>query len=347
MGLATPVSVLVGTGRAAELGVLFRRGDALQGLAGVDLVAFDKTGTLTEGRPAVTGLSPSGAMSADDLLALAAGIESGSEHPLARAIVTEAEARKLTLPKVDGFDSRPGAGVTATLDGEHLRLGSRAFLSGEGVAVPEAPASAATEVHLARGALYLGHIALSDPVKPDAEQTIAALRAGGVDVAVLSGDASGPVDALADALGIVHRRAGLSPQDKRDALEAWRETGLKVAFVGDGINDAPVLAAADVGIALGTGTDIAMEAADVVLVSGAPMGVVTALEVSRRTLRNIGQNLVWAFGYNVALIPVAAGALALFGGPFLNPMLAAGAMAASSVLVVSNALRLRRMKGQS
>ncbi|WP_416914707.1 MAG: HAD-IC family P-type ATPase [Roseicyclus sp.] len=201
-----------------------------------------------------------------------------------------------------------------------------------------------TEVHVARGALYLGHLALSDAVKPDAARAIAALTARGTRVALLSGDAEGPVNALARDLAIPEAHARLSPADKRAQVAAWRAAGHRVAFVGDGLNDAAVLAEADVGIALGTGTDVAIEAGDVVLVSGAPTGVLTAIEVSRRTLRNIAQNLVWAFGYNVALIPVAAGLLALAGGPFLNPMLAAGAMAASSVLVVLNALRLRRME---
>jgi Cu+-exporting ATPase len=344
MGLATPVSILAGTGRAAELGVLFRKGDALQELSRVTLVAFDKTGTLTEGRPSVTAIAPTSDCDAATLLTLAAGAEGPSEHPLARAILSEAEARGLTPAAVDTFDARTGAGVIATLDGETLRVGSRAFLEAEGVAVPPTEPSAATEVHVARGALYLGHLSLSDPLKPDAARAIAALKARGVTVALLSGDAEGPVNAVAQELGIDQAHARLSPADKREQVARWRKDGLKVAFVGDGLNDAAVLAEADVGIALGTGTDVAIEAGDVVLVSGAPTGVATAMEVSRRTLNNIAQNLVWAFGYNVALIPVAAGLLALLGGPFLNPMLAAGAMAASSVLVVLNALRLRRME---
>jgi Cu+-exporting ATPase len=344
MGLATPVSILAGTGRAAELGVLFRRGDALQGLSSVDLVAFDKTGTLTMGRPAVTAIDVAPACDEATLLALAAGAERASEHPLAQAIVAEAGRRGIDPVVVDHFESRTGAGVVAEADGQTLRLGSAGFLASEGVAVPSARDGSATLVHVARGALYLGSIALSDPVKPDAVRAVAALKARGVDVAIMSGDAEGPVHAVAEMLGIDMVFARLSPADKREKVAQWRADGRRVAFVGDGINDAAVLAEADVGIALGTGTDVAMEAADVVLVSGAPLGVATAFEVSRRTLRNIAQNLVWAFGYNVALIPVAAGLLALVGGPFLNPMLAAGAMAASSVLVVMNALRLRRME---
>ncbi|BDW86923.1 heavy metal translocating P-type ATPase [Roseicyclus marinus] len=344
MGLATPVSILAGTGRAAELGVLFRKGDALQNLSRVDLVAFDKTGTLTEGRPSVTAILPTRDCDADTLLTLAAGAETASEHPLARAILAEAKARGLTPAPVDRFEAVTGGGVTATLEGETLRVGSRAFLQQTGVAVPPTDPTPVTEVHVARGALYLGHLALSDAVKPDAARAIAALTARGTRVALLSGDAEGPVNALARDLAIPEAHARLSPADKRAQVAAWRAAGHRVAFVGDGLNDAAVLAEADVGIALGTGTDVAIEAGDVVLVSGAPTGVLTAIEVSRRTLRNIAQNLVWAFGYNVALIPVAAGLLALAGGPFLNPMLAAGAMAASSVLVVLNALRLRRME---
>jgi Cu+-exporting ATPase len=342
MGLATPVSILAGTGRAAQLGVLFRQGDALQTLSRVDLVAFDKTGTLTEGRPAVTGLHPVDGDSGR-LLALAAAGERQSEHPLARAIVEAAETRGLDPGPVSTFESATGAGTVATFDGAALLVGSAGHLVSHGVEVPVPGDGPETSVHVAHDGRYLGRIALSDPLKADALRAVAALARDGIEVAILSGDAEGPVEAVARQLGVSEARAGLSPEGKRAALAAWQAQGRKVAFVGDGINDAPILAAADVGLALGSGTDVAMEAADVVLVSGAPSAVVTAREVSRRTLRNIAQNLVWAFGYNVALIPVAAGLLALAGGPFLSPMLAAGAMAASSVLVVANALRLRRM----
>lgn len=344
MGLATPVSIMAGTGRAAELGVLFRKGDALQGLGRVDLVAFDKTGTLTEGKPRVTKVAPAPACDEVTLLGLAAGIEAASEHPLARAIVAEATSRGIAPATVTGFTAVAGAGVVAQIAGETLRLGNPAFLVRAGVSVPTTDPGPATEVHLARGATYLGYLALSDPIKPDAARAISALKALGITVVMMSGDAKGPVGAVAAELGIETAMAHLSPADKRAQVQEWRQAGRRVAFVGDGINDAAVLAEADVGIALGTGTDVAMEAGDVVLVSGAPTGVLTAMAVSRRTLNNIVQNLVWAFGYNVALIPVAAGVLALFGGPFLNPMLAAGAMAASSVLVVLNALRLRKMR---
>jgi Cu+-exporting ATPase len=344
MGLATPVSILAGTGRAAELGVLFRQGSALQTMGVVDLIAFDKTGTLTEGRPRVTGIHPAEGTSPEDLLAIAAAAEAASEHPLARAILAEAGARELSVTAVSGFDSTAGGGVAARLDGVTVRAGSAAYLRQSGVSVPEEPTGPETRVHVAADARYLGRIDLSDPPKEDAAAAVTALRAQGVRVAMLSGDGAGPVAAVADTLGIEEAHGGLSPADKKDMLELWRADGLKVAFVGDGINDAPVLAAADVGVALGTGTDVAIEAADVVLASGRPSAVVTARNVSRRTLNNIAQNLVWAFGYNVALIPVAAGLLAVFGGPYLNPMFAAGAMAASSVLVVANALRLKSMR---
>jgi Cu+-exporting ATPase len=341
MGLATPVSILAGTGRAAELGVLFRQGRALQTLGGVDLIAFDKTGTLTEGRPGVTAIE---AERPDELLRMAAAVEAASEHPLARAIVAEAEARGLPIDPVTAFHSIAGGGVTAQLDGARIEIGSADHLRRAGITVPLEPRGPETRVHVAADGRHVGRIDLSDPPKEDAARAVAALRGQGVRVAMLSGDGPGPVAAVAEALGVAEAHGGLSPQDKKIMLEAWRAEGLKVAFVGDGINDAPVLAAADVGVALGTGTDVAIEAADVVLVSGSPAGVVTAREVSRRTLRNIAQNLAWAFGYNVALIPVAAGGLALFGGPLLNPIFAAGAMAASSVLVVANALRLKRMR---
>ncbi|WP_227287105.1 copper-translocating P-type ATPase [Boseongicola sp. H5] len=343
MGLATPVSIMAGTGRAAELGVLFRKGDALQSLGRVDLVAFDKTGTLTLGAPAVTRIAPV-AGSEEVLLALAAAVEQNSEHPLGQAVVAEAKARELTLPEVSGFQSVTGVGVTARDGAAVIRIGTEAMMAEAGIDEELSGHGSETLIHVARDGDYLGAIALADPVKEDAAQTIATLKAQGKRVALLSGDARGPVDDVAQRLGIDESFARLSPEEKLARVETWQAEGLKVAFVGDGINDAPVLATADVGVALGSGTDVAMEAADVVLISGAPSGVATASEVSRRTMRNIVQNLVWAFGYNVALIPVAAGLLALFGGPFLSPILAAGAMAASSVLVVMNALRLRRME---
>jgi Cu+-exporting ATPase len=344
MGLATPVSILAGTGRAAELGVLFRQGRALQTLGGVDLIAFDKTGTLTEGRPTVAGLHPSGGATQEGLLRLAASLEATSEHPLAYAIVAEAAARGLELDRVTAFENAAGRGVVGNIGGQSAIVGSAKHLRHSGIEVPDPPVGPETHVHVASGGRYIGRIDLADPPKADAAQTVAGLHAEGVRVAMLSGDGTGSVASVARKLDIREAHGGLSPEDKTDMLERWKSEGLSVAFVGDGINDAPVLAAADVGIALGTGTDVAIEAADVVLISGNPSTVLTARRISRRTLRNIVQNLVWAFGYNVALIPVAAGLLAIFGGPLLNPMLAAGAMAASSVLVVANSLRLKAVR---
>jgi len=339
MGLATPVSIMAGTGRAAELGVLFRKGDALQALRDVDLVVFDKTGTLTEGRPQVMRIE---AEDETALLTLAASIEAQSEHPLGRAILAEAQQRDLVLEQVDDFESITGQGAKGLIKGEAVIVGSAVMLRAQGFDIDDA-SGAETLIYVAKGDTLLGSIALADTVKQDATQAVAMLTAMGKRVAMLSGDAAGPVLAVAQELGIATFEARMRPEDKLARVTAWRAEGLRVAFVGDGINDAPVLAAADVGVALGSGTDVAMEAAEVVLVSGAPSAVANAIDISRATMANIAQNLFWAFGYNVALIPVAAGALALFGGPLLSPMLAAGAMAASSVLVVMNALRLRHV----
>ena len=339
MGLATPVSIMAGTGRAAELGVLFRKGDALQALRDVDLVVFDKTGTLTEGRPQVMRIEPEDETA---LLTLAASIEAHSEHPLGRAILAEAQQRDLVLEQVDDFESITGQGAKGLIKGEAVIVGSAVMLRAQGFDIDDA-SGAETLIYVAKGDTLLGSIALADTVKQDATQAVAMLTAMGKRVAMLSGDAAGPVQAVAQELGIATFEARMRPEDKLARVTAWRAEGLRVAFVGDGINDAPVLAAADVGVALGSGTDVAMEAAEVVLVSGAPSAVANAIDISRATMANIAQNLFWAFGYNVALIPVAAGALALFGGPLLSPMLAAGAMAASSVLVVMNALRLRHV----
>ncbi len=330
MGLAVPTSIMVGTGRAAELGVLFRRGDALQTVQGVDVVAFDKTGTLTVGAPVVVSTT----VEAADVAAVAA-VEAASTHPLAGAIVAYAGE---DVPAADAVDTVPGLGVRGRVGGRRVVVGNAKMMAAEGVE----PVGGAfggdvpvgqTPVMVAIDGVFAGVFAIADEVKPDAKATVSALQARGVTVAMISGDTATAAEALGATLGIDHVVAGVLPDGKVDAVRALQKDG-KVAFVGDGINDAPALAAADVGIAMGTGTDVAVEAADVVLVSGNPLGVARAIEVSRKTLRNIWQNLGWAFGYNVVLIPVAA-----MG--WLTPQLAALAMALSSVLVVSNALRLR------
>ncbi|MEH7826996.1 heavy metal translocating P-type ATPase [Gemmobacter denitrificans] len=339
MGLATPVSIMVGTGRAAELGVLFRRGEALQTLSTVSRVAFDKTGTLTEGRPVLTDLKPA----SPHLLRLAAAVEAQSEHPLARAVV--AGAAHLDVPSATEFRATPGHGAEAMVEGQRVTLGAaRMFPQGVGHWQREGEGFAVqgkTPVYLAVDGKVLGVLAVADAVKPGAAPAIRALGAMGLQVSMITGDAQRVALAIGSELGLNDVEAEVLPGGK---VEAVRARGPGVAFVGDGINDAPALAAADVGIALGTGTDIAIEAAEVVLIGGAPIGVATAIHVSRAVMRNIRQNLIWAFGYNAALIPVAAGALVPLGGPQLSPMLAAGAMALSSVFVLTNALRLRRLR---
>lgn len=350
MGLATPTSIMVGTGRAAEMGVLFRKGDALQTLSDVDIVAFDKTGTVTEGRPELTDLVTMPGFGEDEALRLAASVEANSEHPLAEAIVRRAEGDGVKLSKPEEFRSHTGEGVSGTIDGRHVSVGSARLMSREHVdtsALSEArdrlAARRRTAVYVAVDGEVAAILGVADPVKPSSRSAIAALKERGLSVAMITGDAQETADAIARETGIDQVVAGVLPDGKVAALETLRAGGRKLAFVGDGVNDAPALAAADVGLAIGTGTDVAIEAADVVLISGDLRGVVNAFEVSRRTMSNIHQNLAWAFGYNVALLPVAAGALYPAFGLLLSPVFAAGAMALSSVSVVTNALRLRRV----
>lgn len=342
MGLATPVSILVGTGRAAELGILFRKGEALQRLSEVQHVAFDKTGTLTMGRPVVQSVVPDDAT----VLQIAAAVEAASEHPLAAAVLAEATRRGIKPAAITDFQAIPGQGARAVLNGQAVAVGSARLFD----AVPAALAVQAQSAQnlgqgvlfVARGGVVLGYIAVADPVKPQSKAAIAALRAMGLGTTMITGDAQATAQAVADAIGIADLRAAVLPAGKAAAIASL---GPAVAFVGDGINDAPALASADVGIAMGTGTDVAIEAGDVVLMTGDPFGVVNAVALSAATMRNIRQNLAWAFGYNAALIPIAAGVLVPFGGPQLSPMLGAGAMALSSVFVLANALRLRRFRG--
>lgn len=345
MGLATPTSIIVGTGRAAELGVLFRRGDALQTLSDVDVVAFDKTGTLTEGCPSVTGIHPAADWAERDLLAIVSAAERSSEHPLARAIVEAADVRDVQVLTASDLHAVAGLGLSARVQDRTILVGSARFLQGEGVELPALPEqdAAHTPVMVAVDGAYAGHFTLADAIKPDAAAALDMLRAQGRTLALITGDTRAAADAMARILGIDHVEAEVLPGDKQKAVERLRAAHGPVAFVGDGINDAPALAAADVGLAVGTGTDVAIESADVVLSSGRVAGVANALEISAATLRNIRQNLGWAFGYNIALIPVAAGVLYPFTGVLLSPMLAAAAMALSSVLVITNALRLRAL----
>lgn len=325
MGLATPTSIMVGTGRAAELGVLFRRGNALQALQSVSVVAFDKTGTITKGLPEVVTHD----LDANAIANIAA-IERGSSHPLAAAIITAAQG----LPKQEAseIETLPGLGVTGIVAGQTYTIGNSDLMERLGIKVPPTP-EGHTPVYVCRGNQFIGTLHIKDQIKPEARAAISALHDRGIQIALISGDTDSAARHVGDQLEIDHVIANVRPDGKVDALRKLQSRG-SVAFVGDGINDAPALAAADIGIAMGNGTDVAVESADVVLVSGNPLGVARAITMSHATLRNIRQNLGWAFGYNVILIPVAA-----FG--FLSPQLAALAMAASSVLVVGNALRLR------
>jgi Au+-exporting ATPase len=349
MGLATPTSILVGSGRAAELGVLFRRGAALQGLSRVGAVALDKTGTLTEGRPRLTDLEPAAGFARGDVLALVAAVEARSEHPVAQAIVAAARSERMALPPAVGFAAEPGLGVSAEVGGRRVAVGSERFLRRLGVdtgGLADAAARLAagrTPIFAAVDGQAAAVLAVADAVKPGAPAAVAALRDEGLEVAMVTGDDARAARAVADVLGIGRVIAGVLPGGKVDVVREMQAGGQRVAFVGDGINDAPALAQADVGIAIGTGTDIAIEAADVVLIGGDLGLVPQAIALSRATMANIRQNLFWAFAYNVALIPVAAGVLWPAFGVTLSPVLAAGAMAASSVCVVTNALRLRRV----
>lgn len=339
MGLATPTSIMVGTGRAAEMGVLFRKGDALQGLGGVETVALDKTGTVTEGVPEVAEVVLHGDATRAEVLRLAAGAEAQSEHPIAGAILRAADGQGTVI----GTEVRPGFGISALVDGRAVLIGTRALLEGDSVSVPpqiEQPFAARgqTVVFMGLDGRFAALICVADRVKPSSAAAIKALRAQGLRVVMITGDAEATARAIAAEVGIAEVVAGVLPDGKVAALEGL---GGPLTFVGDGINDAPALASADVGIAIGTGTDVAIEAADVVLMSGDLMGVVTAIEASKRTMANIRQNLIWAFAYNVALIPVAAGVLFPLTGLLLSPGFAAAAMALSSVSVLANALRLR------
>ena len=346
LGLATPTALVVGTGRGAQLGLLLRDAGVLEKAARVTDVVFDKTGTLTAGRPAVTALRTVEGVDEADLLSALASLESGSEHPIAKAVLAEARARGLVLERARDVTAVPGGGVSGAVRSAPALAGSEAFLASRGVAVPDgllAGAADGTLVLLAVSGTVRGAAVLTDPLKPHAREALAELSARGLALHLLSGDRPAAVAATARAAGIPEANAAarLSPAEKAERVRALRASGAVVAMVGDGINDAPAIAAADLGVAIGSGTDVARAASDVTLVGGALSGIATALDLSGATLRNVRQNLALAFVYNVVLIPLAAGAFFPFTGWTLNPMLAGFAMAASSVSVVTNALRLR------
>ena len=348
MGLATPTSIMVGTGRGAEMGVLFRKGEALQALQSVKVVAFDKTGTLTEGKPRLTDMALAPGFDRAAVLAVVAAVEAKSEHPIARAIVAAAEAEGLILPEVTAFDSVTGFGVTAAAGGQRVDVGADRYMvklgldvSGFGDTATRLGDEGKSPLYAAIDGKLAAIIAVADPIKETTPQAIQALHLLGLKVAMITGDNSRTANAIARQLGIDEVVAEVLPDGKVAAVKRLKALGA-LAYVGDGINDAPALAEADVGLAVGTGTDIAIEAADVVLMSGRLTAVSDAIALSKATMRNIRQNLFWAFIYNALLIPVAAGALWPAFGILLSPIFAAAAMALSSVFVLGNALRLRR-----
>jgi Cu+-exporting ATPase len=348
LGLATPTAIMVGSGKGAEHGLLFKSGASLEIARIVDMIVFDKTGTLTKGKPELTDLIPVPGVGADELLALAAGAELSSEHPLARAVVAAAEAKGLRLARPEEFAAVPGMGIRARVGPRRVLLGSRRFMEAEGVdaasAHPGAEGLAAegkTPMYLAADGRCLGILAVADVVKESSAAALAELGRMGVETVMITGDGARTATAIAAKLGIRRVLAEVLPQDKAAEVKKLQAGGRVVAFVGDGINDAPALAQADLGVAIGSGTDVAMESADLVLMRSDLMDVPAALRLSARVMRTIKQNLFWAFGYNVLGIPVAAGLLHVFGGPLLNPILAAAAMSMSSVSVLLNALRLR------
>ena len=348
MGLATPTSIMVGTGRGAEMGVLFRKGEALQLLQDVKVVAVDKTGTLTEGKPILTDFHVQSGFDADQVFALLASVEAKSEHPIALAIVQAATEKQVSLLPVTEFDSITGSGIEALVNGQRIQIGADRYMQQIGLDVSAFNAEAArlgqegkTPIYMAIDQQLAAIVAVADPIKDTTFAAIAALHQLGLKVAMITGDNRHTAQAIAARLQIDHVVAEVLPEGKVDVVRELQQQFGRVAFVGDGINDAPALAQADVGIAIGTGTDVAIEAAEVVLMSGNLQGVPNAIALSKATIRNIRQNLFWAFIYNIALIPIAAGVLYPFAGILLSPIFAAGAMALSSVFVLGNALRLK------
>ncbi len=353
LGLATPTAIMVGIGKGAEYGILYKNGEAVEELHRIQTIVLDKTGTLTTGKPVLTDLIPFSGMDRKKLLALIASAERSSEHPLSRAILERAEAENLTLETAEDFENIVGQGVHAMVGEKEILAGNARMMGDVGIdfspwesEIARLTDEGKTPVYLAVDKKAVGIAAIADTLKEDSADAVHRLQEQGLEVVMLTGDARRTAEAIAKAAGIQEVRAEVLPGDKAAVIKQLQAEGKKVAMVGDGINDAPALATADVGIAIGSGTDIAMESADVVLMHSALSAVPTAMKLSRATIRNIKQNLFWAFAYNTLGIPVAAGILHLFGGPLLNPMIGAAAMSLSSVSVLTNALRLRKFKGE-
>lgn len=351
LGLATPTAIMVGTGKGAEYGILIKGGEALETTHLIDTIVFDKTGTITEGKPEVTDIVTANGIERDWLLQIAASAEKGSEHPLGEAIVRGAQKENMETLKIDTFKAIPGYGIEVEVDGSRLLLGNRKMMDENSISLitleeesDRLAEEGKTPMYIAMDGTLSGIIAVADVVKASSKAAIAKLHEMGIEVAMITGDNKKTAEAIAKQVGIDRVLAEVLPQDKSNEVKKLQVEGRKVAMVGDGINDAPALAQADIGIAIGSGTDIAMESADIVLMRSDLMDVPTAIKLSKSTIRNIKQNLVWAFGYNVAGIPIAAGLLYLFGGPLLNPIFAAAAMSLSSVSVLTNALRLKGFK---
>ncbi len=351
LGLATPTAIMVGTGKGAEYGVLIKSGTALETAHKIQTIVFDKTGTLTEGKPKVTDIITTNGFSEEYLLQIAASAEKGSEHPLGEAIVKGAEDRKLELKKTDGFKAIPGHGIEVTIDENKILLGNKKLMEESNISLEELESESNRLAEEGKTPMYIsingslgGIIAVADTVKENSRKAIEKLHSMGIQVAMITGDNRRTAEAIARQVGIDKTLAEVLPQDKANEVKKLQSEGKKVAMVGDGINDAPALAQADIGIAIGSGTDVAMESADIVLMRSDIMDVPTAIQLSKKTIRNIKQNLFWAFGYNVLGIPVAMGVLYIFRGPLLNPIIAALAMSFSSVSVLTNALRLRGFK---
>lgn len=350
LGLATPTAIMVGTGKGAENGVLIKGGEALETTYKINTIVFDKTGTITEGRPIVTDIITNG-ISEDEVLTLAASAEKGSEHPLGEAIVRGAEDKSLKLKSIEEFDAIPGHGIEVKIDGKDILLGNKKLMTEKNIKIDilakdadRLASEGKTPMYISIDGILRGIVVVADTVKPSSKNAIEALHNMGIKVAMITGDNKKTADAIAKQVGIDIVLAEVLPEDKANEVRKLQGENQKVAMVGDGINDAPALAQADVGIAIGSGTDVAIESADIVLMRSDLMDVTTAIKLSKSTIKNIKENLFWAFGYNVLGIPVAMGILHIFGGPLLNPMIAAAAMSLSSVSVLTNALRLRNFK---